>query len=144
VVKLARERKIPVFYIQVEDEKQQFHQEFIQKSGAFTNTLISSRPESWFEKLIRISIEQLTKISDILPDLKRAATMLKEETGKRPILIIDAYNRLADQDYETLKQLQRLAKDEADMKRLLIVFVSSEGLAPKTLFSRSDSSHMIL
>jgi len=61
--------------------------------------------------------------------------MLKEQTGKRPILIIDACNRLADQDDETLKQLQRLAKDEADMKRLLIVFVSSEESALKTLFS---------
>jgi hypothetical protein len=148
-VKKAREHKIPVLYIQAEGEKEQFHQEFIQALEGFTYLLpsfISSGIGGWFAKLMGISIDQPTKISDIIRDLKKAATILQEETGKRPVLIIDACNKLAEQEGQvptTLNQLQELAKVEADLKRLLIVFVSSEGSAPKTLFSRSDSSRMI-
>jgi hypothetical protein len=86
---------------QAEGEQQQFHNVFIEELGRFTDILpafILSGVGSWFAKLIGISIDQPTKMSDIIPDLKKAATIAQEETGKYLVLIIDACNKLVRQD----------------------------------------------
>jgi len=54
-----------------------------------------------------------------------------------PILVIDNINVLAQKDPQMLAYLQSFAKRHADQRDLTVVFVSSEGLAPRQM---SESS----
>lgn len=51
------------------------------------------------------------------------------------MLVIDNINRLAVKAPQLLEELQDFAKDRADEKELIVVFVSSEGNAPRFLQS---------
>lgn len=71
-----------------------------------------------------------------------AAAAFKKTHGRPPILIIDDINRLAQRHPKELEVLQDDAKDWADTKQLIIVFVSSEGNGPRLLQGRSAKSRM--
>jgi archaellum biogenesis ATPase FlaH len=57
------------------------------------------------------------------PFLINAARAYKENNGRTPVVIIDNVNRLSD---DNLLDLQRFAKDCADQKALVVIFVTSE------------------
>ncbi len=74
------------------------------------------------------------------PTLPNPFRVLKEQGknfltkyGRPLVVVIDNINRLAQKDPNLLEALQDLAKDGADNGTLCIVFVASEGNAPRFL-----------
>jgi len=57
----------------------------------------------------------------------------KTHKGRPPVLVIDNINRLAVKAPQLLEELQDFAKDHADTSDIIVVFVSSEGIAPRFL-----------
>ena len=57
----------------------------------------------------------------------------KTHKGRPPVLVIDNVNRLAVDAPQILRELQDFAKDHADRSDIIVVFVSSEGIAPRFL-----------
>jgi len=56
------------------------------------------------------------------------------------VLVIDNVNRLVVDAPQILRELQDFAKDHADRSDVIVVFVSSEGIAPRFLQGRSSWS----
>jgi hypothetical protein len=83
-------------------------------------------------------------IGSLFLALVKARKILKKETGKRPFLVIDAFNNLEKEPggLSILENLQNFAKEQADKNEILVIFVSSEGKTPRTLFTRSATSRM--
>lgn len=67
------------------------------------------------------------------PALLKAGIDFTREKGRPPVLVIDNVNRLAVKAPEVLEILQDFAKDHADASDLIVVFVASEGSAPRFL-----------
>lgn len=74
--------------------------------------------------------------------LEGAARIYKEKTNKPMVFVIDDCNRFAKKYEEGFGRMQDWAKDMADARLIRLVFVSSEGIAPRILLSRSSSSRM--
>jgi AAA+ ATPase superfamily predicted ATPase len=64
---------------------------------------------------------------------KTTAAWYRQKYGKAPVLIFDNINRLAAKHSDILEILQDGAKDAADNRAFITVFVSSDGLAPVLL-----------
>ena len=64
------------------------------------------------------------------------AKIYKTKHGNCPILIIDNASRLAVKNPELLNDLQDIAKDGADDRLFITLFVSSEGHAPAQLLGK--------
>jgi hypothetical protein len=86
-----------------------------------------------------------TSIKSLFPDLVKAGKILIKKKGKLPVLVIDACNNLEKEPggLFILENLQDFAKEQADKNAILVIFVSSEGKAPWTLFTRSAASRMM-
>jgi hypothetical protein len=67
--------------------------------------------------------EPIASFFRMAPFLISAARAFKEWQGRTPVVIIDNVNRLT---HESLVDLQRFAKDCADSKTLVMIFVTSE------------------
>ncbi|CAG8606125.1 13791_t:CDS:2, partial [Funneliformis mosseae] len=74
---------------------------------------------------------------------KRIAKVYKAKHNKPPVIIYDNVNRLARMDPDILYVLQDDAKDNADNRSYIAVFVSSEGVLPKLMKARSAWSRAI-
>eukprot|EP01111_Echinosteliopsis_oligospora_P011630 TRINITY_DN3884_c0_g1_i4.p1 TRINITY_DN3884_c0_g1~~TRINITY_DN3884_c0_g1_i4.p1 ORF type:complete len:372 (+),score=47.72 TRINITY_DN3884_c0_g1_i4:78-1193(+) len=105
--------------------------EYISFTGALTNRILG--PSTQNHPLQT----QYDRVEDVLI---KAAVEFKERHNRPPVLIIDNINRLAEKSPRMLTQLQQLAKDHADKKDLIIVFVTSEGKAPRMLEENSSWS----
>ena len=62
---------------------------------------------------------------------KRAAKAYKDKYDRPAVIVYDNVSRLAYEDPEILDILQDDAKDNADSRTYIAVFVSSEGLVPR-------------
>ncbi|CAI2183564.1 1328_t:CDS:2 [Funneliformis geosporum] len=71
---------------------------------------------------------------------KRASTVYKAKYGKPPVIVYDNVSRLVHKNPEILDILQDDAKDNADDRKYIAVFVSSEGSVPRRMESRSSWS----
>ncbi|CAG8725868.1 9075_t:CDS:2, partial [Ambispora leptoticha] len=68
---------------------------------------------------------------------KRASEVYKAKHGKPPVIIYDNVSRLVNKNPEILDILQDDAKDNADRRKYIVVFVSNEGSVPRRMESRS-------
>jgi hypothetical protein len=85
-----------------------------------------------------------TSIKSLFPDLVESGKILTKKKGKLPVLVIGACNNLEKKaGLSILENLQDFAKEQADKNEILVIFVSSEGKAPRTLFTRSAASRMM-
>lgn len=80
--------------------------------------------------------EPETSFRRVKPVLLRAAAKFKQDWGRPPVLVIDNINRLAAKAPAILEELQDFARDRAVDSELIVVFVSSEGIAPNFLQSK--------
>ncbi len=67
---------------------------------------------------------------------KVTAAAYKKKTGECPTLVIDNINRLAIEAPEILKILQEGARDAVSENTFTVIFVTSDGLAPKQISSK--------
>jgi len=85
-----------------------------------------------------------TSIKSLFPDLVESGKILTKKKGKLPVLVIGACNNLEKKaGLSILENLQDFAKEQADRNEILVIFVSSKGKAPWTLFTRSAASRMM-
>ncbi|CAG8828999.1 14066_t:CDS:2, partial [Dentiscutata erythropus] len=70
----------------------------------------------------------------------RGARKYKVNNSKPPVLILDNISKLGQENVNMLKDLQDIAKLYADQSSCIIVFVSSEGTAPRMMMQRSSWS----
>ncbi|CAH1768579.1 14851_t:CDS:2, partial [Entrophospora sp. SA101] len=75
-----------------------------------------------------------------LKAFKRAGAVYKAKHNKPPVIIYDNVSRLVYKNPEILDILQDDAKDNADDRKYIAVFVSSEGSVPRRMESRSSWS----
>ncbi|CAG8700750.1 12481_t:CDS:2, partial [Ambispora gerdemannii] len=68
---------------------------------------------------------------------KRASAVYKKKHNKPPVIVYDNISRLVHKNSEILDILQDDAKDNADDRKYIAVFVSSEGSVPRRMESRS-------
>ncbi|CAG8651761.1 4208_t:CDS:2 [Ambispora gerdemannii] len=68
---------------------------------------------------------------------KRASEVYKAKHGKPPVIVYDNVSRMVHKNPEILDILQDDAKDNADDRKYIAVFVSSEGSVPRRMESRS-------
>ena len=59
--------------------------------------------------------------------------MYKAKHGKPPVIVYDNVSRLVNKSPEILDILQDDAKDNADNRKYVAVFVSSEGSVPRRM-----------
>ncbi|CAG8655105.1 6403_t:CDS:2, partial [Ambispora gerdemannii] len=71
---------------------------------------------------------------------KRASAVYKKKHNKPPVIVYDNVSRLVHKNPEILDILQDDAKDNADDRKYIAVFVSSEGNVPRRMQSRSSWS----
>ena len=64
---------------------------------------------------------------------KRAGAVYKAKNGKPPVIVYDNISRLVHKNPEILDILQDDAKDNADDREYVAVFVSSEGKVPRRM-----------
>ncbi|RHZ45681.1 hypothetical protein Glove_661g6 [Diversispora epigaea] len=81
-----------------------------------------------------ISSYQWRRVIEIF---RHASEMYKEKHGKPPVIIYDNVSRLVHKNSEILDILQDEAKDNADERTYIAVFVSSEGSVPRRMQLRS-------
>jgi len=72
-----------------------------------------------------------------LEAFKRASEVYKAKHGKPPVIVYDNVSLLANKNPEILDILQDDAKYNADDRKYIAVFVSSEGRVPQRMQSRS-------
>ncbi|CAG8680093.1 7524_t:CDS:2, partial [Ambispora leptoticha] len=72
-----------------------------------------------------------------LKAFKRASAVYKAKNGRPPVIVYDNISRLVHKNSEILDILQDDAKDNADDRKYIAVFVSSEGSVPRRMESRS-------
>ena len=65
--------------------------------------------------------------------IKRASEVYKVKYGKPPVIVYDNISRIAHKNPEILDILQDDAKDNADDRKYIAVFVSSEGSVPRRM-----------
>ncbi|CAG8767382.1 11895_t:CDS:2, partial [Ambispora leptoticha] len=65
--------------------------------------------------------------------IKRASEAYKAKHGKPPVIIYDNISRIVNENPKILDILQDDAKDNADDRRYIVVFVSSEGSVPRRM-----------
>ncbi|PWW78456.1 hypothetical protein C7212DRAFT_362923 [Tuber magnatum] len=75
-------------------------------------------------------------------DFCNRAKAYRERTGHCAVLVIDNINRLALSNPQLLQHLQDMAKDAADSRMFITVFVTSEGQAPIQMLARSARSRL--
>jgi hypothetical protein len=68
-----------------------------------------------------------------LKAFKHAAKAYKIKHGRPAVIIYDNVSRLAYKDPEILNTLQDDAKDNADSRTYIAVFISSEGFVPRRM-----------
>ncbi|CAG8590668.1 10094_t:CDS:2 [Diversispora eburnea] len=73
----------------------------------------------------------------VLEIFRRASEVYREKHGKLPVIIYDNVSRLVHKNSEILDILQDEAKDNADERTYVAVFVTSEGSVPRRMESRS-------
>ncbi|CAH1769031.1 5884_t:CDS:2, partial [Entrophospora sp. SA101] len=75
-----------------------------------------------------------------LDAFKHASIIYKKKYGKPPIIVYDNISQLVYKNPEILDILQDDAKNNADDRKYIAVFVSSEGSVPRRMESRSSWS----
>ncbi|CAG8505007.1 171_t:CDS:2 [Paraglomus occultum] len=95
-----------------------------------------------FEERISFTRQLIRKILDqpktsewerALKAFKRASAVYKAKNGKPPVIVYDNISRLVYKNPEILDILQDDAKDNADDRKYIAVFVSSEGSVPRRM-----------
>lgn len=71
-----------------------------------------------------------------LNTFKRIAEKYKEKYDRPPVIIYDNINRLARKNKDILFKLLDDAKDNADCGNYVVVFISSEGVAPEMVMRK--------
>ena len=74
----------------------------------------------------------------VFQDFCIQAKKYQQKTGCPPVLVIDNVNRLALWNPKLLHHLQDIAKDAADDRIFVTVFITSEGLAPIQMLGKLD------
>ncbi|CAG8662707.1 783_t:CDS:2, partial [Ambispora leptoticha] len=80
---------------------------------------------------------KVSKWERAIKAFKRAGAVYKAKHNKPPVIVYDNVSRLAHKNPEILDILQDDAKDNADDRKYIAVFVSSEGSVPRRMESRS-------
>jgi hypothetical protein len=80
-----------------------------------------------------IIVIDMTKLDRTLYAFIRGAEKYNAKNGRPPVLIIDSINILGKHNPNLLHWLQSIAKKYADEQTFIIVFVSSEGNAPRSM-----------
>ncbi|RHZ65029.1 hypothetical protein Glove_319g168 [Diversispora epigaea] len=78
----------------------------------------------------------------VMKRFRHACEVYKTKHGKPPVIIYDNINRLVEKNPELLDILQDEAKDNADERTYVAVFVSSENLVSRRMKSRSACSRL--
>ncbi|PWW77223.1 hypothetical protein C7212DRAFT_362855 [Tuber magnatum] len=78
----------------------------------------------------------------VFKEFRHQAEVFEKNKGRPPVLVLDNVNRLAQRNPELLNILQDIAKDAADDRLFITVFVTSEGQAPIQMLGRSASSRL--
>jgi len=73
---------------------------------------------------------------EIIKEFSHLAKTYQEENRRPPVLVIDNVNRLAVENPSLLRNLQDIAKDAADDRVFVTVFVTSEGHAPRQMMGK--------
>ncbi|CAG8516518.1 5391_t:CDS:2 [Gigaspora rosea] len=81
-----------------------------------------------------------SKFFRVLNAFERGARKYKANNRKPPVLILDNISKLGKKNVNMLEDLQDIAKLYADQRSCIIVFVSSEGTAPRMMMQRSSWS----
>ncbi|CAG8484965.1 1071_t:CDS:1, partial [Scutellospora calospora] len=77
-----------------------------------------------------ISLYQWRRVMKIF---RRASEVYKEKNHKPPVIIYDNMSRIGKENAKILDILQDDAKDNADDRAYIAVFVSSEGNVPRRM-----------
>ncbi|RIB16593.1 hypothetical protein C2G38_2038438 [Gigaspora rosea] len=77
------------------------------------------------------------KWKSALDAFERAAAAYKKKYKQPPVLVFDNISVLSKSFPKILDQLQERAKEAADKKKYIVVFVTSNGSVPKRMFERS-------
>jgi KaiC/GvpD/RAD55 family RecA-like ATPase len=93
----------------------------------------------YFEKENRVSKSELNVVLDAI---SQASERFSEKHSRPAVLVIDNLTVLAKEDPATFTRLIRFAKEEADRRRLVVTFVSSEGHTPRKILELSESSRL--
>lgn len=81
--------------------------------------------------------------SALEPLLRKAAIAFREKHKRTPVLVMDAADRIAQQDAKLFSHVQDFAKECADNNTLLVVFVFSDGTPPPVFMLASAVSRAI-
>jgi len=65
--------------------------------------------------------------------IKHASEVYKAKHGKLPVIIYDKISQIVNENPKILDILQDDAKDSADDRKYIAVFVSSEGSVPQRM-----------
>ncbi|GBC10470.1 hypothetical protein RclHR1_09650012 [Rhizophagus clarus] len=97
--------------------------------------------ESLMQKILGSGVsDEQPKLSRVLDAFERGALKYKAKNGKPPVLILDNISKLGQKNMNMLEDLQDIAKLYADQSSCIIIFVSSEGTAPRMMMQRSSWS----
>ncbi|CAG8783923.1 20780_t:CDS:2, partial [Gigaspora rosea] len=78
-----------------------------------------------------------SKWESALDAFERAAAVYKKKYKQPPVLVFDNISVLSKSNPKILDQLQENAKESADEKKYIVVFVTSDGSVPKRMLARS-------
>lgn len=86
-----------------------------------------------FGNLVIIEMKAKEPYSYAKDVLKKRGAEYARKNERPLVVVIDNVNRLAKKNPQILEELQDFAKDTADRRTLRVVFVASEGNAPRFL-----------
>ncbi|KAL9653444.1 hypothetical protein ABK040_002079 [Willaertia magna] len=115
LILLAKQEGIPVFYSMATERN--YEAQLKSELGYFT---LMTQFFHYVKKLLNVDSS-----TDIIKDLEKVGKTIRKRTGKRAILMIDNCHQLAatEDSKQLLKNLQELAKKNADAESLNIIFI---------------------
>jgi hypothetical protein len=99
-------------------------------SSSRTGKVIGNEEELHFCSPPNFVAEGHSKLRRVMRTLERGCTQYKDANGKPPVLVVDNINNLPK---DMLEVLQDYAKYYADERMCILVFVGSEGTAPREM-----------
>lgn len=139
IMKHCSRQKKGVSYFQVPDNHSEFCNELV-KAINYDMTPADAYRQFLSRFRIQITEPQSSTLEMTLNALSEASISYKKKHSRSPVLIIDQLTTLAKEDQRVFRRLIQFAKTEADEKRLVLVFVASEGNTPRQLAKFSEKS----
>ncbi|RIA81977.1 hypothetical protein C1645_836098 [Glomus cerebriforme] len=135
---VTQEGGMGVIYVDVPAAFEEFAEEFA-KAINFTFEEHISYTAQLMRKILGDTKKKITHPGWLraMNAFKRGAAVYKKKHGKPPVIVYDNVSRLIHKNPEILDILQDDAKDNADDRKYIAVFVSSEGSVLRRMQSRS-------